>query len=318
MPLMDIQSGVIVLVLLFLLFAVIGGRNGLRTIQAARKMTFYRLRRQREAGGWRLLGLSMLLMLLAIGLPIYGLPIVYEYFPPSPTPSLTPTITVVPSITLVPTITLTPTITDTPLVTDTATASPTPFIPAAIEALFQSSVTPNPKVVFSTLQFTTDGFVYPVANPGTVFQNPVGHLYAIFTYDQMIPGTQWTALWFHEGTLVHYQTLPWDGGTGGVGFTDWNPSPDQWVPGLYEVQNFVGEEFVGNGRFLVQGNPPTLAPTITPTFTRIPTHTLSPTFTPTPSKTPLPSATPTLTLTLNPSSASTLPSPPFVKETTTP
>ncbi len=296
MPFMDIQSGVIALVLLFVLFAVIGGRSGLLAIQAARKMTFYRLRRQREARGWQILGVSVLLLLLAVLLPIYGLPIAYEYFPPTPVPTLTPTITIVPSITLSPTITLTPTITDTPLVTNTTTASPTPFIPAAIEALFQSSITPNPKVVFSTLQFTTDGFVYPVANPGTVFQNPVGHLYAIFTYDQMIPGTQWTALWFHEGKLVHYQTIPWDGGTGGVGYTDWNPSPDQWIPGLYEVQNFVGEEFVGNGRFLVQGNPPTPAPTITPTFTRIPTHTLSPSTTPTPSRTPLPSVTPSTTL----------------------
>ena len=83
-------------------------RNGLRAIQSARKMTFYRLRRQREAGGWRLVGFSMLLLLLAIVLPVYGLPIAYEYFPPSPTPSLTPTITPVPTITVVPTITLTP------------------------------------------------------------------------------------------------------------------------------------------------------------------------------------------------------------------
>lgn len=203
MPPMDIKSGMIALVVLFVLIAVIGGRNGLRTIQAARKMTFYRLRRQREAGGWRLLGISVVFLLVAISLPIYGLPLAYEYFPPSPTPSLTPTITLVPTITRVPTITLTPTITDTPLVTDTATTSPTPFIPAAIEALFQSSITPNPNVVFSTLQFTTEGSAYPVTTSGTVFQNPVGHLYAIFTYDQMIPGSQWTALWFREGQLVH-------------------------------------------------------------------------------------------------------------------
>ncbi len=309
MPLMDIQSGVIALVLLLVLFAVIGGRNGLRAIRAARKMTFYRLRRQREAGGWRLLGISVLLLLLAIALPVYGLPIAYEYFPPSPTPSLTPTITPVPTITVVPTITLSPTITDTPLVTDTATATSTPFIPAAIEALFQSSITPNPGVVFSTLQFTTDSSGYPATNPQTVFQNPVGHMYAIFTYDQMLPGSQWTALWFREGTLVHYETKPWDGGTGGSGFTDWNPSPEQWLPGLYEVQIFVGNEFVGNGRFLVQGNPPTLAPTITPTFTKIPTHTPTASSTPTPSNTPLPSATPSMTLTPTPSPSPALTTP---------
>jgi hypothetical protein len=317
MPLVDIQSGVFAVVVLLAILIVISARSGLRTIQLARKMTFYRLRRQREAAGWRLLGLAVLMLVVAIGLPIYGLPIAYEYFPPSPTPSLTPTITVVPTITIYPTITLTPTVTDTPLVTDTPTASPTPFIPAAIQALFQSSVTPNPKVVFSTLQFTTDGSGYPVANPGTVFQNPVRHLYAVFTYDQMVPGVQWTTLWLHEGELVHYETKHWDGATGGSGFTDWNPTPDKWLPGIYEVQIFVGEVFVGNGRFLVQGTPPTVIPSATPTFTQIPTNTLTPSSTPTRTRTPLPSETPTLTLTLRPSPTGTKTKTPL-KATSTP
>jgi len=317
MPHMDIQSGVIAVVVLLAIFVVITTRSGLRTIQSARKMTFYRLRRQREAGGWRLVGIAVLLLIIAIVLPIYGLPIAYEYFPPSPTPSTTPTITQVPSITLVPTITLTPTVTDTPLVTDTATATATPFIPAALQALFQSSVTPNPKVVFSTLQFTTDASTYPATNPGTVFQNPVGHLYAIFSYDQMLPGVQWTTLWLHEGQLVHYETKPWDGATGGYGKTDWNPTPDQWLPGIYEVQIFVGEEFVGNGRFLVQGNAPTPIPTFTPTFTKIPTHTLTPSLTPTPSRTPPSSAILTITRTLRPSATVTSTKTP-IKGTLTP
>jgi hypothetical protein len=305
MPLMDIQSGLIAVVVVLAVFVMIAMRSGLRTIRLARKMTFYRLRRQREAGGWRLMGIAVLLLMIAIWLPVFGLPVAYEYFPPTPIPSLTPTSTVVPTITMSLTITLTPTVTDTPLITDTATASPTPFIPAAIQALFQSSVTPNPKVVFSTLQFTTDGSTYPVSNPETVFQNPVKHLYAVFTYDQMLPGVQWTALWLHEGQLVHYETKPWDGATGGSGFTDWNPPPDKWVPGIYEVQIFVGEEFVGNGRFLVQGNPPTTAPTLTPTFTKIPTNTFTPSSTPTQSKTPLPSTTPIISRTSHPSTTIT-------------
>jgi hypothetical protein len=188
-------------------------------------------------------------------------------------------------------------------VTDTATATSTPFIPDTILAIFQSSVTPDPKVVFSTLQFTTESSSYPVANPGTVFQNPVKHLFAVFTYDHMLPGVQWTALWLYQGKLVHDETKPWDGATGGSGFTDWNPTPDLWLPGIYEVQIFVGEELVANGRFLVQGTPPTLVPTFTPTFTKIPTNTLTPSLTPTQSKTPIPSATSTLTLTLKPPTA---------------
>src|SRR5512147_401069 len=82
---MDIQSGVIALVLLAALFGVLSARGGLRTLQSARKMTFYRLRRQREAGGWRLLGLAFLLFAIAVALPLYGLPLVYRYYPPTPT-----------------------------------------------------------------------------------------------------------------------------------------------------------------------------------------------------------------------------------------
>lgn len=291
MPPVDLQAGTIALVLLFLLFAFLAVRNGVRTIQSARKMTFYHLRRQREASGWRQLGLSVLLLLAAVALPIYGLPVAYEYFPPSPTPSLTPTMTPIPSITVSPTITLSPTITDTPIESPTPTASATPHIPDPILALFESTITPDPDVVFSPLEFTTAGSGYPPVRPNTVFQNPVGHIYGIFTYDGMLPGAQWTALWFREGELTHYETKPWDGATGGSGYTDWNPPADQWIPGIYNVQLFVGHQFVVNGRFLVQGEPPTLIPAITPSLTPTPLSTLTPAQTPSGTPRPVPTNT---------------------------
>ena len=304
---MDIHSGIIAIVVMAALIAVLSLWRGVRTLQSARKMTFYRLRRQREAGGWRLFLLAVILIGLAFWLPLFGEPIAYQYFPPSPTASLTPTVTIVPSITLSPTITLTPTITDTPNVTDTPTITPTPYIPLAMMALFQSSVTPNPGAVFSPLLFSTKLDNSQAADPNTVFQNPVGHMYAVFSYDQMSPGAQWTALWVHDGEIVHYETKPWDGATGGFGFTDWNPSPDQWAAGIYEVQIFVGLDWKVVGRFIVQGTPPTAAPTLTPSPTKAPTLTLTPSLTPspsrtpTPSRTPVPSAIPTLTLTPKPS-----------------
>lgn len=155
MPRMDIQSGAIALVIIAALFAVVSIRSGLRMLQSARKMTFYRLRRQREAGGWRLLGLAALLVVFAVAVPTYGVPTVYRIFPPTPT--ITPTFTITPfrTITATPSITLTPTVTDTPLVTDTPTITPTPSLPLAVLALFQSSITPNPSVVFSPLTFST-------------------------------------------------------------------------------------------------------------------------------------------------------------------
>ncbi len=294
MPRMDLQSGVIALVLLAVAFAIIAILSGLRTIRSARKMTFYRLRRQRETTGWRLLGLAVFLLVMAVVMPVYGLPMAYEYFPPSPTPLLTPTITLVPPITLTPTITLSPTTTDTPLVSDTPTASATPFIPAAILAQFTSVVTPDPDVVFSPLLFTTAGGSYPAVAPSTAFQNPVGHLYAIFSYDHMLPGVQWTALWLRDGQLVNPDSIPWNGATGGYGFTDWNPSPDKWTPGIYDVQIFVGQRFIISGRFIVQGDAPTVTPTSTPSRTSTPFRTSSPSDSPTPRVTPstVPTSTP--------------------------
>jgi hypothetical protein len=269
MPQVDLQAGTIALVLLLVLFALLAVRGGLRTIRSARRMTFFHLRKQREASGWRQLGFSVLLLLLAVALPIYGLPVAYLYFPPSPTPSLTPTITPIPSITVSPTITLIPSVTDTPLESPTPTASVTPHVPATIYALFESVVTPNPDVVFSAIEFTTAGSEYPAVDSSTVFQNPVKHVYGIFTYDGMVPGAQWTALWFREGDLVSYETKPWDGATGGSGYTDLDAPASEWKPGIYSVQIFVGERFLVSGRFLVQGDAPTAASalSLTPTAT---------------------------------------------------
>jgi len=137
-------------------------------------------------------------------------------------------------------------------------------------------VTPNPDAVFSEITFTTFGGEYPAVDPQTVFQNPVGHLWGVYSYDNMIPGVQWTALWLRDGRLVRYETKPWDGATGGYGNTDWNPAPEEWLPGAYEVQLFVGLDWRGGGRFIVQGDLPTPIPTMTASITPSPTPTLVP------------------------------------------
>ena len=72
--------------------------------------------------------------------------------------------------------TLTPTITNTPSTTDTPTITPTPFIPPAIEALFESDVTPNPAAIFSPIQFTLDCKDFNNFTAATVFQNPITYM----------------------------------------------------------------------------------------------------------------------------------------------
>jgi hypothetical protein len=306
---MDIRAGIFTTIVLAVLAALIFFRVGIRSIQSARRLTFYRLRRQRMSGGWRMLFSGMLMLVFAAWLGRFGEPIAYRYFPPSPTASLTPTISPVPSITLSPTITLTPTITDTPSVTDTPTITPTPFIPPAIEALFESQVTPNPDAVFSPLQFSTVYENFECVAPSTSFVNPIQSMTACFSYNNITPGVQWTALWFRDGELVKYDTHVWGAiegeSTGGLGSSEWAPPPEMWLPGGYEVQIFVGQEWKVVGRFIVSGDPPTASPTLSPTLTISPTFTRTPSLTPTPSRTPLPSATPTASRTPRPTATVT-------------
>ncbi len=293
MPRMDIQSGAITLAILAVVFAVVSARSGLRAIQSARKMTFYRLRRQRETGGWRLLGLALFLALFAVTLPLYGLPLAYRVIPL--TPSITPTWTAVPyrTATGTPTAILTPTVTDTPLVTMTPTITGTPALPLAVLALFQSQITPNPAAIFSQLTFSPniDDNLQAV-DPQTVFENPIDTIYATYSYDQMLPGAQWTAVWYRDDQQVYVETHPFAGGTGGYDEAHCSNPVGGWLPGRYEVQIFVGEEWKVVGAFLVQGEPPTPLPSATPKPSSTPTRTPAPTATPAPSHTPATTSTP--------------------------
>jgi len=275
---MDIRAGIIAAVVLSVIGAILIFRSGYGAWLSARKLTFYRIRRRRERAGLLTVLGALLLLGFAFWLSFFGEPIAYQYFPPSPTITLTPSITIVPTITLSPTITLTPTITDTPSVSDTPTITPTPFIPLAIEALFESVITPNPNAVFSPLQFTLNCSNFSDFTAAAVFQNPIRYMCAVFSYAEMIPGSQWTALWFRNGELVHYETIPWDGETGGYGFTEWEAPADQWLPGTYDVQIFVGLEWKVVGQFLLQGDAPTAISTLTltPTASPIPNSTGTP------------------------------------------
>lgn len=299
---MDIRAGIIAAIALSVLGAFFVFRSGYRAWMSARRLTFYRIRRQREKAGLFTILMALLMLGFAFVLFRYGEPVAYRYFPPSPTITITPSITVSPTITLSPTITPSPTITETPSVTDTATITPTPFIPPAIEVLFESVVTPNPNAVFSELQFTRNCSDFNNFTAETVFQNPITYMCAVFTYDQMTPGAQWTALWYRNGKLVHYETIPWNGETGGFGYSEWEAPASEWEQGTYQVQIFVGLEWKQIGEFELQGDAPTAVPTTTPSLTLTPTKTLTPTNTGTVTPTPTRTRTPIPTLTPLPTS----------------
>ena len=253
------------LTIIALIFFVI---SGISRIRAARKFHYYRIRRQRTRAGLNLIMVGFFIGLITIILTVYGEPIAYSIYTVTGTPSPTPTITQTPTITTTPTITLTPTITNTPDKTNTPFPTATAFIPDYILEQFRSEITPPPEAVFSELIFSK-GFDqdYSPILPDVTFNNPVGHLYVLFSYNALLPGVQWTAIWYRNGEIVHYETLAWDGAEGGFGYSDWNTSPDNWQPGAYTVYIFIGETAKVAGSFTIEGVPPTLTPTLTPTPT---------------------------------------------------
>ena len=119
----------------------------------------------------------------------------------------------------------------------------------------------------------------------------------VYTFDGMVPGVQWTALWYRDGKLVHYETKPWGDYTGGYDFVEWEAPASEWLPGIYEVQIFVGLEWKVVGQFRLEGDAPTAIPTSTPSLTPTPSRTPTATRTATSTCTPIPTSTlrPTIT-----------------------
>lgn len=286
---LDIRSFLLAATIISFAGFVLVFLQGFRLIRGSGSLPYFRIRRQQLVRGWRFLGLSVFLGIFSVLINVYGEPIVYRYIDVTATPSPVPTQTLIPTITLTPTLTLTPSITPTLEFTYTPTYTQTPHIPLSILSRFESVVTPSVEIVFSELVFSkgyTDEYL-PI-QPGVVFQNPVEHLYALFSYDSMAEGVQWTALWYREGELVYFETKLWDGATGGFGFTDRDPPAEDWQPGNYEVQIFVGLVWRVVGFFTVEGDPPTSTATVILTETQTSASTTTPVFSPSPTNTPEP------------------------------
>ncbi|MBT3322968.1 MAG: hypothetical protein HN392_11865, partial [Anaerolineae bacterium] len=238
----------------------------------------------------------------------------------TPTPTRTPS----PTATYTKTLTNTPTRTPSPTATYTKIPTPTPTlsIPARVSTLFEGILTPDANVSMSSLGFSQEINNKQAVYPSISFYNPIRHMYAVFSYENMTANVQWTALWYRDGVLVYSVTEPWYQYSSGLSFAEWSPSPDKWLPGIYEVQIFAGYELQTIGQFKVRGNPPTLTPTftITPTPTRTPSPTATYTKTPTPTNTPTrtPSPTATYTKTSTPTNTPTRTSSPTATYTKTP
>ena len=259
---MTIDQTVTAIVISCLLAGTAGTIIGISQIRSASKLRYFLLRRQRILAGWRLMGAGILLILTGLVTIRFGRQAAYVIVRPTPSMTPSPTITRTPTITSTPTITLTPTITATPSVTFTPTETGTPQLPAEIAILIRSTEPTDRDPLFSqpVLARRLDRENQPIS-PGEDFENPIGILYAAFTYNNLSDGVRWTAIWYRGTEVVCLETQSWDGGTGGYGYTEC--TPNAWYPGEYEIRIFWGERWMTSVRFEVIGNPPTATPSPT-------------------------------------------------------
>jgi len=250
-------STVTIVLISGMLLAIIAGWS---QIQSARQLSYFTLRRERTTRGWRWVLLGILLGALGLLSVFMGNRIAYVIVPPTPSITPTSTKTATPTITPTPTITLTPSITPTPTISPTATITPTPVLPEELGILLRESITPNPDALFSKIQVALllGGFNQPLGARDE-FELPVTKLFGTFTYENLQDGVRWTALWLRGDEVVCIETHPWDGGTGGYGYTECEV--DVWQPGLYEIRMFFGDTWKKSVRFLILSGTPTPAST---------------------------------------------------------
>jgi hypothetical protein len=226
---------------------------GVLQFQSARRLPYFLLRKERMTRGWQLIFIAMGLGVVGLLILSFGRQVAYVIVPPTPSITPSPTITETPTITLTPTLTNTPLATNTPTATGTSTQTPTPHLPDQIKVLIRESQTPSPNAVFSPMLISRrlDNQNQAV-NPQEEFGEPLRRLFAAFTYNNLQDGVRWTSVWRLGREVVCIETQPWDGGTGGYGYTECEL--ESWSPGEYEIQIFYGEEWMVSTRFRVLGD----------------------------------------------------------------
>ncbi len=300
----DVISGVNAALFLALFGSILAFLLGISTLRRGLKLVYFRKRQEAIARGWKLIIMSIVLAGASWALNNYAEPAFYTVFPPSPTITLTPTITETATITLPPTMTLSPTVSETPSITNT------PALPDSLRAMATSQVDPGTEVLFSPIQFAEeigdDGF--PI-EPSVRFMNPLRKLNGFYSYDKLVLGTQISFVWMRldDRVALCESTVVWDISTGGYNFVTCEPEdPNDWLPGAYELQVFLGSEWFMSEGFVIEGMP--LTPTAT--ASEVPTATDTPpatgTWTPTATRTATVTGTVTLTATITPTGTDTL------------
>jgi hypothetical protein len=128
------SSFLLILVLVFSIGALLAAWAGIRSIQSARTVVFYRTRQARMLAGWQWLGFSMALGLFAVVSMTFGNSLLDRILSPASVPTTLPDVTLTPIIissqtntgTLIPTLTQSVSVTETPETLFTVTVAATP------------------------------------------------------------------------------------------------------------------------------------------------------------------------------------------------
>ena len=154
---MSIGAVITLVVIFFALGALLAARAGIRSIQSARAIVFYRTRRARMMAGWQWLIVSLVLFSFTIVSAMFGQPVANRLFSPPPispitstwTPSAAATQPPLPTRTTIPIPTQTPGPAATPL--ETSPALQTPTEPATVLQTLTSTQTAPPSQTSSPL-----------------------------------------------------------------------------------------------------------------------------------------------------------------------
>lgn len=250
---LDVHTTIIVVILGLIAFGTGMIIFGFRLLRYGADISYVHKRKLITRQGLRVIAGAIAVGLIALIFGRFGESLIYTVYIPSATITITPSITPSLTTTLTPTVTMTPTITQTPSIT------PVPSVPKEIAALFTSDLEPEETIIFSDLKFSEgiDEYYQPIVEQLN-FNESTEKIYGSFTYNNMIPGLQWSAVWVDPlGEVVCYETEAWGNYTGGYGYTECDFDPKTWIEGAYQVQIFLGMDWWQTTQFWYGPEPST-------------------------------------------------------------
>lgn len=238
---------------------------GVTTGREAQRLPFYALRRQALVRATRYFVVAAVFGFMALIAWLVGPQALHVGVAEIAVPTATRTATRTATLTLSPTASHTPTVTRTsgpPTLTFTPSRTPTetgtPRLPLFIVTpIISPTITPPAEAVAGPISITPI-FDYPAQRASDYFDPTGKTLYAVFEYNNFAKGMQWSAVWYRDAAPIFIETLPWDGETGGWGYSEL--ALDSWPVGTYEVRIFAGDRWLRSTTFFIIEQLPTNTP----------------------------------------------------------